>query len=34
MDPADGSILMRASGLSEEVRKLFGPVTVDFCPSG
>ncbi len=33
MDPADGNILMRASGLMEEVRELFGRADIDVFPS-
>lgn len=32
MDPADGNILMRASGLMEETRELFGPDGIDIFP--
>lgn len=32
MDPADGNILMRASGLLEETRELFGTDDVDIFP--
>ncbi|MCP1388022.1 nucleotidyltransferase domain-containing protein [Corynebacterium sp. TA-R-1] len=32
MDPADGNVLMRASGLAEEVRGLLAGVTVDIFP--
>jgi len=32
MDPADGNILMRASGLMEETRALFGREDVDVFP--
>lgn len=32
MDPADGNLLMRASGLMEEVRELFGREDVDVFP--
>lgn len=32
MDPADGNLLMRASGLMEEVRELFGRDDVDVFP--
>ena len=32
MDPADGNILMRASGLLEEVRTLFGREDIDIFP--
>lgn len=33
MDPADGNILMRASGLLEETRVLFGRDDIDIFPS-
>ncbi|MDR0626570.1 MAG: nucleotidyltransferase domain-containing protein [Bifidobacteriaceae bacterium] len=33
MDPADGNILMRASGLMEETRCLFGRNDIDIFPS-
>lgn len=33
MDPADGNILMRASGLMEETRQLFGRDDVDVFPT-
>lgn len=33
MDPADGNILMRASGLLEEVRTLFGRDSIDIFPA-
>ena len=33
MDPADGSLLMRASGLMEETRGLFGRGDVDVFPA-
>lgn len=33
MDPADGNLLMRASGLLEEVRALFGRDDIDVFPS-
>lgn len=32
MDPADGNLLMRASGLMEETRSLFGRDDVDVFP--
>lgn len=32
MDPADGNLLMRASGLMEETRLLFGSDDVDIFP--
>lgn len=32
MDPADGNVLMRASGLMEETRQLFGRDDVDVFP--
>ncbi len=32
MDPADGNLLMRASGLMEETRALFGREDVDVFP--
>lgn len=32
MDPADGNILMRASGLADEVGQLFRPTPVDIFP--
>ena len=32
MDPADGNVLMRASGLLEEVRTLFGREDIDIFP--
>jgi hypothetical protein len=32
MDPADGNLLMRASGLMEETRQLFGRDDVDIFP--
>ena len=32
MDPADGNLLMRASGLMEEARSLFGRDDVDVFP--
>lgn len=32
MDPADGNLLMRASGLLEEVRTLFGREDIDIFP--
>lgn len=32
MDPADGNLLMRASGLLEEVRTLFGCEDIDILP--
>lgn len=32
MDPADGNLLMRASGLIEETRALFGTDDVDVFP--
>lgn len=32
MDPADGNLLMRASGLMEEVRLLLGTDAVDIFP--
>lgn len=32
MDPADGNLLMRASGLMEEARELFGRDDVDVFP--
>ena len=33
MDPADGNLLMRASGLMEEVRTLFGRDNIDIFPA-
>ncbi|RZT64373.1 hypothetical protein EV140_0621 [Microcella alkaliphila] len=33
MDPADGNLLMRASGLMEETRKLFGRNDIDIFPT-
>lgn len=33
MDPADGNLLMRASGLMEEVRTLFGRENIDIFPA-
>lgn len=32
MDPADGNLLMRASGLMEETRSLFGRDNIDVFP--
>ncbi len=32
MDPADGNLLMRASGLMEETRTLFGREDIDIFP--
>ncbi|WP_084078952.1 nucleotidyltransferase family protein [Demequina sp. NBRC 110057] len=32
MDPADGNLLMRASGLMEELRTLFGRDDIDVFP--
>ncbi|WP_453985444.1 nucleotidyltransferase family protein [Brevibacterium casei] len=32
MDPADGNLLMRASGLLEETRELFGRDDIDVFP--
>jgi predicted nucleotidyltransferase len=32
MDPADGNLLMRASGLMEETRALFGREDIDVFP--
>ncbi|NLE98272.1 MAG: nucleotidyltransferase [Propionibacterium sp.] len=32
MDPADGNLLMRASGLMEETRSLFGRDDIDIFP--
>ena len=32
MDPADGNLLMRASGLLEEARELFGTDAIDIVP--
>lgn len=32
MDPADGNLLLRASGLLEETRELFGRDDVDIVP--
>lgn len=32
MDPADGNVLMRASGLMEETRLLFGRDDIDIFP--
>lgn len=32
MDPADGNLLMRASGLMEETRELFGRNDIDVFP--
>lgn len=32
MDPADGNVLMRASGLLDEVRSLFGRDDIDVFP--
>ncbi|HCT13583.1 nucleotidyltransferase family protein [Corynebacterium nuruki] len=34
MDPADGNLLMRASGLLEETRTLFGRDDIDVVPAG
>jgi predicted nucleotidyltransferase len=34
MDPADGNLLMRASGLLEETRKLFGRDDIDVVAVG
>lgn len=34
MDPADGNLLMRASGLLEETRALFGRDDIDVVPAG
>jgi predicted nucleotidyltransferase len=34
MDPADGNLLMRASGLLEETRELFGRDNIDVVPVG
>lgn len=33
MDPADGNVFMRASGLKGETRELFGRVGVDVFPA-
>lgn len=33
MDPADGNLLMRASGLMEEVRELYGRQDIDIFPA-
>lgn len=33
MDPADGNLLMRASGLMEETRELFGSDDIDVFPA-
>lgn len=33
MDPADGNVLMRASGLMEEARRLFGRDDIDVFPA-
>lgn len=33
MDPADGNLLMRASGLMEEARALFGRDDIDIFPA-
>lgn len=33
MDPADGNLLMRASGLMEETRVLFGRDDIDIFPA-
>lgn len=33
MDPADGNLLMRASGLMEETRMLFGRDDIDIFPA-
>jgi len=33
MDPADGNLLMRASGLMEETRRLFGRDDIDVFPA-
>lgn len=33
MDPTDGNILMRASGLMEETRELFGRNDIDVLPA-
>lgn len=33
MDPADGNVLMRASGLMEETRALFGRDDIDIFPA-
>ncbi len=33
MDPADGNLLMRASGLMEETRALFGRDDIDVFPA-
>lgn len=33
MDPADGNLLMRASGLMEETRTLFGRDDIDIFPA-
>ncbi|UVI37475.1 nucleotidyltransferase family protein [Brevibacterium spongiae] len=33
MDPADGNLLMRASGLMEEARELFGRDDIDVFPA-
>lgn len=32
MDPADGNLLMRASGLMEETRELYGRQDIDIFP--
>ena len=34
MDPVDGNLLMRASGLLEETRALFGRDDIDVVPVG
>ncbi len=34
MDPVDGNLLMRASGLLEETRELFGRDDIDVVPVG
>lgn len=33
MDPSDGNLLLRASGLMEETRELFGRDDVDIFPA-
>jgi hypothetical protein len=33
MNPADGNVLMRASGLMEETRTLFGRDDIDIFPT-
>ncbi|WP_261624453.1 nucleotidyltransferase family protein [Nesterenkonia marinintestina] len=33
MDPAEGNVLMRASGLMEETRELFGRDDIDIFPA-